>query len=524
MKMRSAPPSRSSPILAPGRNCWAVCAADQSGLLIDARAYYKAFRDAAARARRYLLIAGWRFNSDIRLVRGPDAGQGEEDQLVPFLDGLCERKPGLHVYILAWDFSINYAPEWELFQKRKFESSRHKRIHFCFDAAHAIGGSHHQKLVVIDGRIAFVGGLDFSPGSWDDRDHHALNLDRTDSGQEPHDPYHDIQAYVTGAAASELASYFQSRWEAACGGRLDLLPEPTGGPPPFRASVRLGPAEIALSQTWPPTLTRPESVRQIRQLFLDAVASARELIYVENQYLSSEAFYQALRERMQAPNQPRLEIILVLPKRMHGWIEAAAVGGPRVRILDDLRELAQTTGHRLGVYYSAVKTADDRELQVFIHSKVLLVDDRFLTVGSANLSNRSLGLDSELNVAWEARTSADAKLMGAIRRVRVSLLAEHCGLRHSAAARRGLRRTQGLVDWLDRIADEGVSRLHRLTPEVILAEREWLDQLARWGFSLDPERPVIEENLHEAAEAVPTSILGRGLDLVQHWLIRKTRH
>jgi phospholipase D1/2 len=187
MKTGSASPSLGPPVLAPGRNCWTVCAADHSGLLIDARAYYKAFHAAAAQARGYLLIAGWRFNSDIRLVRGPDAGQGGEEQFLPFLDRLCERNPDLHVYLLAWDFSINYAPEWELFQKRKFEHGRHQRVHFCFDAAHAVGGSHHQKLVVVDGRIAFVGGLDFSSGSWDDRDHRAVHPERVDSGQEPHD-------------------------------------------------------------------------------------------------------------------------------------------------------------------------------------------------------------------------------------------------------------------------------------------------------------------------------------------------
>lgn len=484
-------------ILLPGRNCWTADAAvEASGLLIDARAYYRAFYQAARNARRYLLLAGWRFNSDVRLLRGPDVREADgEGELLPFLSRLCAERPELHVYVLAWDFSVNYALEWEGSQQQKFEAAGHGRIRFRFDGHHPVGGSHHQKLVVVDGQVAFVGGLDFCAGDWDDRSHRAYRADRADAGQEPHGPYHDLQAFVTGPAAAELADYFRQRWRRATGEELEL-PAPQGPAPVVQPTVALAGRRVALSENRAPTLTSTNATFQIRQLYLDAIAAADRLLYLENQYFSSQAVLEALLARMRAPGRPRLEIVMVLPKQLVSWVEAAAMEPARVTLLDSLSETARETGHRLGLYYTAAGAHDGREVPVLVHSKLLLVDDRFLTVGSANTSNRSMGLDSELNVAWEAATTADRELVRSIRRVRVSLLAEHSGLRGPEAWRQ-LSRRQGLVAFLDGLAAAGTHRLRPLTREAVLEDRGWLEHLARWGVAFDPARPVVEQTLHE---------------------------
>ena len=107
-----------------------------------------------------------------------------------------------------------------------------------------------------------------------------------------------------------------------------------------------------------------------------------------------------------------------------------------------------------------------------IHSKLLVVDDALLTVGSANASNRrSMGPDTELNLAWEADRPAAGPLGRAIRRARVDLLAEHGGVRHDRAARRAPARRRGLVDHLDRLAADGAHRLRRLTAEAVFEDR-----------------------------------------------------
>ena len=110
------------------------------------------------------------------------------------------------------------------------------------------------------------------------------------------------------------------------------------------------------------------------------------------------------------------------------------------------------------MYYPAATAKDGSEVPVLIHSKLMTVDDRFLTIGSANTSNRSMGLDTELNVSWEATSPDDRKVLRSIRRARVNLLAEHCGLRKQPDARRMLRRKRGLVAYLDQLARNDATR------------------------------------------------------------------
>ncbi len=486
-----------APILVPGRNCWTDRAdVERSGVLIDAHNYYRAFYHAAGQARRYILLAGWRFNTDTRLVRGDDArANGGEVSLLPFLARLCRERPDLRVYVLAWDFSMNYALEWEGRQRQTFEAAAPGRIHFRYDGRHAVGGSHHMKFSVVDGRVAFVGGLDFCADDWDDRRHRAHHPDRADSGLEPHGPYHDMQAFLQGPAAAELAGYFAGRWHAATGEELLLPPPPAEPLDPVRPTVRVVARRVALCRNHPRTLADPQPVLEIRQLYADAIAAARELVYLENQYFSSTFVFEALADRLRAPGRPRLDVVIVLPKQPHSWVEALAMELPRVELIERLRDVARATGHRLGVYYTTPRDRSGVEVPTLVHSKLLLIDDRFLTIGSANASNRSMGVDSELNVAWEATGPEDAALVRSIRRVRMSLLAEHCGALRRLPERRGLRRRQGLVAHLDRQAAAGNCRLRPLTSDAMFEGRPWLRSLRRWHVNLDPAEPLVERFL-----------------------------
>ncbi len=523
-------------ILTPGQNCWAMPETEAGGLMIDARDYYRAFYDAARQARRCILIAGWRFNSDVRLLRGKDAKEaGEEAKFLSFLSRLCQENAELRVYVLAWDFSLIFAREWELHQESKFAQAAPGQLTFRFDNQHPVGASHHQKFVVIDGHTAFVGGLDFNADDWDDRQHLAKNPLRTDSGEPPHEPYHDIQAYVAGPAADELARYFAKRWELSGGGSLYLAPPAPRPDSLVEPSVSLPAGPVGLSLTHRPTSSDPTDLRQIRQLYLDAIEAADELIYIENQYFSSQAVCQALLNRMRAPGRPRLEIVLVLPKQCNSWVEAVTVGLPRVPILDSLWEAVRETSHALGVYYTtaastaAGKAAGDAEHEVslVLHSKLMIVDDRLMTVGSCNTSNRSMGLDTELNVTWEASTQNHDDLVRSIRRARVSLLAEHCGLTEDT---RELEQSRGLVEYLDALADGRTARLRRLTHEAIFEDRQWLKYLDGMGFSFDPGDSGTEEQQVERLSPNAPSLWARAIQWLRDKLFpnralaEKTRH
>lgn len=484
-------PARTS-ILVEGRNCW-TCSApiDACGLLIDGEEYYRAFYRAAKKARRYLFIAGWKFNSDIRLLRGPQSKDLQEDtRLLPFLQQLLRENPELEIRILAWDFSVIYSWEWESNLQSKF-SDPEGRLQFGFDSFHPVGASHHQKFVVVDGRIAFVGGFDFNGDDWDDRHHRPNHPDRDDCGKH-HGPYHDVQACLVGRAAEELARYFQSRWHASGKGPLRLsTPESWDFDD---VGLPLAADRVALSENRPATFTGNGSILQIRQLYVDSILSARALIYIENQYFTSEVIAEALSRRMRNRRLPPLNIAVVQPKQLPGWVEAATLEPLRLNVLNSLAQTAAESGHRLGFYYTAAPRDETSEVATLIHSKLMIVDDRFLTVGSANLSNRSQGLDTELNVSWETPTQ-ESELASSIQRLRVELLAEHCGGRADPALRTGLMRSEGLVDYLNEQAESPARRLRRLSREIVLEDRTWLAHLEQLGFSLDPANPIFEELL-----------------------------
>jgi phosphatidylserine/phosphatidylglycerophosphate/cardiolipin synthase-like enzyme len=477
-------------ILIPGRNCWIADApVDACGLLIDGRAYYRAFYEAARRARNYILIAGWKFSSDVRLLRGPDADSASGSvEFLPFLQSLAAENRELAIYILAWDYSIIYAWEWEADLASKFQDPD-GRLRFLFDSQYPIGASHHQKFVVIDGSLAFVGGFDFNGDDWDDRDHLADKPDRQDSGRH-HGPYHDVQAWLTGAAPEELSRYFQVRWHAA-GGEPFELPAPVAQPAiecphPIQATT------AAWSVSQPRMNGDAAPVLQIRELYLDAIASARELIYIENQYFTADVIAEALMRRMRDRALPVLNIVIIEPKQLPGWVEAAAMEPARLRLLEVIAKVAEETGHELGVYYSALASQDGNEVATLIHSKVLIVDDRFLTVGSANVSNRSHGLDTELNVSWETLVPDDP-LAASIRAVRADLLAEHCGMPGDEGTQRHMEPAYGLVKRLNEWSSSKKTRLRPLTREAILEDREWLLRLEQAGLSFDPSAPLVED-------------------------------
>ncbi|HEY0711261.1 MAG TPA: phospholipase D-like domain-containing protein, partial [Polyangia bacterium] len=236
---------------------------------------------------------------------------------------------------------------------------------------------------------------------------------------------------------------------------LPVPPEPA--PPPC---IVMGPGRIAISRTDP--RSRDENIVEVEHLFVDAIAAAERLIFVETQYFSSTSVRNALIARMKARHKPPLEIVVILNERAEALKEELAVGLRQAKNLLRLRRTAAVTGHKIGFFHSLSAGAGKGQRSTYIHSKLMAVDDRFLTIGSANLTNRSMRVDSELHVSWEAGPN-DHALMRRIRRVRVSLLAEHGGFSGPAAVR-CLVKSEGLVDCLTRLASDPNGRLRVIGP------------------------------------------------------------
>lgn len=504
------------PILRPGSNCLDVCEVTKTGLLVDACDYYRAFYDGAKAARRHILISGWQFDSNVALLRGEDAARaGHEANFLSFLDGLCNDKKKLRIYILAWDFSMLYSLDREWFQEWYFNWTTNERLKFCFDCGDSFDSCHHQKFVVIDGKIAFLGGLDLCSGRWDERDHRADNPYRVNADKTPYKPFHDAQSYHVGRIAEKLTELFKARWQCIAGEELELKPRRMKSRIEFRNAVPVAAKKVAISRTQPHNQLNGEPIREIRRLFLDAIDAAEELIYIENQYFSSKALFNGIEARMRETSRPKLSIVLIIAKDAEAFLEQFSIGIVQTRVIRSLKEIALQTGHSVGIYYPASKGPTGGDVPTYIHSKIFLVDDRLLSVGSANMNNRSMGYDTELNVAWEA-SPQDTKLIETIREARANLLAEHTGMDLSCEE---LRKTKGLVDYLNRLADSGSTRLRHHPVESLSEQYHWMTTILPDGLPFDTEGVTYGEDVYEQSSE-GNSFFSQGITSLKQWLLR----
>ena len=232
-------------ILLPGTTCAAVFEDSRGGVLVDGSDFYRALYDALCQAEHTVLMAGWQFSSGVELVRGPGAGTGNHPTtLIHLLTELCKNRPDLRIYMLPWDSSPVFTFEREPLQRLRFRLNGHPRIHWHMDSCHPPGASHHQKLIVVDRAIAFVGGMDVCDSRWDDRAHAAHSKQRC-GPLGTYAPYHDVQAYLAGReAVGVLEALFWERWEHAGGERPAAAPLPE---PSRVIEPRTIPANLALA-------------------------------------------------------------------------------------------------------------------------------------------------------------------------------------------------------------------------------------------------------------------------------------
>ncbi len=481
-------------ILRTGEICWVREAVEETGVLIDGKNYYSMFYQAALKAEKYILISGWQFDSKVALVRGEEAANSEAPTtFLAFLEHLCAERPDLHIYILAWDFSVVFALEREWLQKLAFDWMTHERLSFAFDASVPIEGSHHQKFAVIDGVLGFVGGTDLCEHRWDERSHLLDNPARFTAEGELYPPYHEVHSYVRGPVVTRLAEFFAKRWTNASKAPLTLHERTTPFETPKNDALMLPATGVSLCRT---SVVPPEHpCHDIRQMYVQAMQAAERIIYVETQYVTAHAVVDALVERMRMSYRPKLDVVFIVPTEPEAPKEKLAMGILQARALQRLMDVAGECGHRLGVYSSVAVDAEGKDVATYIHSKLVVVDDRFLSLGSANLSNRSMGVDTELNLAFET-DDVKSPLARAIKRVRVSLLAEHVGL----PSARPFVRSEGLVDRLDAMTDSRTTRLRPYVPVDPSKDAPLMTALhASVGQYLDPDHPQLEDDL-EAPE------------------------
>jgi phosphatidylserine/phosphatidylglycerophosphate/cardiolipin synthase-like enzyme len=393
-------------------------------ILIDGAAFLPRLAEEIANAESHVHIAGWYVSTELALLR-------ERTRLV-LLDLLADLARKVDVRVLLWagaPLPLFKPSRADVREVAKWLCSAGVQV--ALDAKERPLHCHHEKLVVVDDNVASVGGIDLT----------AFNGDRYDSSRHSWRPslgWHDAAALVRGPVVADVAEHFRFRWHEVAGEEL-----PAPGMP-----AEAGEHELQLVQTIPEKVyrARPHGAFRILETYVRALCSAERLVYLESQFLWSPELVEILAEKLRDPPRDDFRIVAVLPARPDNGKDDSR---GQVGVLADADDRA---GRFLAcALYSRNGAARE---PIYVHAKIGIVDDRWLTIGSANLNEHSLFNDTEVNVV-----SCEAELA---RATRERLWAEHLELPLEEV--RGREPTELIDERWYPIAEEQLDRRNRGEP------------------------------------------------------------
>lgn len=396
--------------------CWRSERADRAAVIIDVADYFAAVKSAISKAERSVLVLGWAFNPKTILDVTPESDDPAECGIAAFLRGLAAQRPELDIRVLCWKAALPVAITQSMYPQRSRGDFEGSAVKFVLDESLPFGASHHQKIVVIDDKIAFSGGCDFGPDRWDTCDHLDDNLRRAATpGDHPcFDARHEVMSLVDGAAAQALGELFRARWSRATGENITPPEQSASDPWPDGVVPQFGRVRVGLSRSAAAWGDYPKQ-REVETLYLASVAAAKTCIYMENQYFTSPVMAEALAQRLSDPAGP--EVVLISTEHSPSYFDQMTMDRTRSLFIKRLQEADKFDRFRI---YSPVTSLGRT---IIVHAKLAIIDDVLLRVGSANINNRSFGFDTECDLSIEPSGETRTASRAAIRAIRTRLVA-----------------------------------------------------------------------------------------------------
>jgi len=395
-------------ILETGKNCWRICNIEQLSLLLDSQNYYQAFLECSQKAGQSLHIAGWEI--DARMLVDP-LNKNPNLSFRHYLNQISDKVVDIH--LLSWKapFYLRFGRErfaglkWKLNSSSKVKFT-HNRYPYCF-------GSYHEKVAIIDQKCAFLGGIDLAKMRWDTTCHDGNDDRRRDWNGKRYNPIHDLQFVLTGSIINDIAEFIQKRSDKNLF-FTQQSPSLTAPVWPDSFSPEIHKIKGAISRT-----DAEEGIFEIEDLYVDAIRSAELFILIENQYFSHHGIIKELALQLKRDNGP--EIVIILPVNYRGKFERSIYLTQRNRAIKVLKE-ADRYG-RLKFYYP--ENASPKNF-IVVHSKYMVVDNSFMTLGSANLNYRSMRVDREINLGLDGQNKE--KIQRFIADSVSRIMADHLGI------------------------------------------------------------------------------------------------
>jgi phosphatidylserine/phosphatidylglycerophosphate/cardiolipin synthase-like enzyme len=357
-------------------------------VLIDGGQALPRIAEALAGARSYVHIAGWHVTPDFGLTR--------DDRAARLRDLLAELAERVEVRVLLWAGAPLpvFTPSRAAVRQVREELTNGTRVRCELDFHERPLHCHHEKLVVVDGEIAFVGGIDLT----------SLGGDRFDTNDHPmcgRMGWHDAASRIGGPAVADVSAHFDARWNAVTGEQLG----------PINAPAPAGDVELQVVRTVPEKIYDflPRGDFRILESYTRALRSARELVYLESQFLWSAQVVEILSAKLREPPSEDFRVVVLLPAKPNNGADTTR---------GQLGVLVDADSGR-GRFLAATISARSGQLSapLYVHAKIGIVDDTWLTVGSANLNEHSFFNDTEMNIVTCSAPIA--------RETRLRLWAEH---------------------------------------------------------------------------------------------------
>jgi phosphatidylserine/phosphatidylglycerophosphate/cardiolipin synthase-like enzyme len=414
--------------------------------LIHGSVYFAELAETITRTRSgdTIMFADWRGDPDEQLTSDSDS------QIAPLLCRAAAR--GVGVYGLVWRSHLDRFQFSAKENRHLDEEINAAGGHCVLDMRVRVGGSHHQKFVVVrhPGRpaldVAFLGGIDLCHSRRDDADHHGdPQAQPMAAVYGPRPPWHDVQLAIQGPAVAAVETVFRERWsdpQPLTRNPLHILADRLRSdddaraplPPRAPAPTASGSHSVQLLRTYPPRLGgyqfAPRGERSVARGYVKAMRQARRLIYIEDQYLWSREVATCIADALRKQSELRMIAVLPLHPDQDGKVAMPPNLVGRAAALASI--LAAAPG-RVGVYGIENRAGTP----IYVHAKVCVIDDVWATTGSDNFNRRSWTHDSELTASIWDHTPAGAHSGGSsdadeprayARDLRVALAREHLGL------------------------------------------------------------------------------------------------
>jgi len=407
-------------------NCSEQSLAHHASPIVDCANYYRALHESIAKATKSIYIVGWDIDSRIRLLRGDEEKQSPlPSKIIDLIKHQATKHPEMDVRLLRWDSSFAFFGMREVWAKEVWDEGTPDNVRTMLDCSIPMGGSQHQKIVIIDNEIAFTGGMDVAVHRWDTREHKIVQPER-DDGDGSYGPFHDVQAVVSGPVVESLAKLVQWRWNRLVVDdespieNLDFK-DSTSLPNSWPDSVEPAFEKIdcAIAQTVP-LMDDAKPKQQVRSMFLDLIEQAEEFVYIENQFANNLDIANALNKQLQ--KKPKLRVLIMSSYKPEGAVETEAYWAGRIDFKKELEK--GVADEQVLMAYSGSTNEEGESGQKRVHAKVMVLDDRYFVIGSSNLSNRSMTLDTECDVSFAA---SNEKHREKIAWFRNDLISEHAG-------------------------------------------------------------------------------------------------